>query len=287
MITAVIGSTGQLGSDMLYVLGEEAVSLSHDDIEIKDINSCRRALKDIDAVVNCAGYVRVDDCEDNPEEAFMVNAVGARNIAMVCDEKHMTNVYISTDFVFDGKKKTFYLEDDLPNPINTYGLSKYAGEIFTRNYCTDYYIIRTSSIYGKKGSRGKGGNFVDWMIEKAKNKEIIRVVDDIVMSPTYTRDAAEMIKKILEKELPYGIYHAANQGHCTWFEFATKIFEFQNIRPELFPIKSGNLNRKARRPNFSVLESKKLGRIGLKMRNWEDALKDYFKQNEADYVTGN
>lgn len=278
MRAAVIGSTGQLGSDILDIFGKEALPISHDEIEVTDINSCRRALEDVDTVINCAAYVKVDDSEDHPDEAFMVNAFGAKNVALICNEKQIKNIYISTDFVFDGKKKKPYHEKNTPNPINTYGLSKYAGEIFTRNYCTKFYIIRSASLYGKKGARGKGGNFVDWMIEKANNNEIIKVVDDIVMSPTYTKDAAEVIKNITEKELPYGIYHVANRGYCSWFEFTKKIFKFLNIDAKVFPMKSEDLNRKARRPKFSALESEKLNIFGLKMRNWDEALKEYLMQ---------
>ncbi len=289
---AIIGSTGQLGSDISNVFGKEALPLSHDEIEVKDINSCRKALKDADTVINCAAYVKVDDSEDHPDEAFMINAIGARNVAIVCNEEHLKNVYISTDFVFDGEKEEPYNEDDDPNPINTYGLSKYAGEIFTRNYCSRPYVIRSASLYGTKGARGKGGNFVEWMIKKANNNEIIKVVDDVVMSPTYTKDIAKMIKNIIEKELPYGIYHVTNQGYCSWFDFAKKIFEFLDIKPlqglrgrgaephnaKLFPIKPDELNRKARRPKFSALESTKLKKYGLEMRSWEDALKDYLRE---------
>ncbi|MDI6640083.1 MAG: dTDP-4-dehydrorhamnose reductase [Methanocellales archaeon] len=275
MKVAIIGSTGQLGSDILDVFGEKALPLSHDEIEVKDIASCRRVLKNVDAVINCAAYVKVDDSEGHPEEAFMVNAIGARNVALVCNENQMKNVYISTDFVFDGNKKTPYQEDDPPNPINIYGLSKYAGEILTRNYCRSFYIIRSASLFGRKGARGKGGNFVEWMIKKASNNEIIKVVDDIVMSPTYTRDAAKMIQNIMERKLPYGIYHITNQGCCSWLEFAKEIFEFLDIDAKLFPIKSDALNRKAKRPKFSALESTKLTSFGLRMRNWEDALEDY------------
>lgn len=275
---AIIGSTGQLGSDIFEVFGGEALPLSHDEIEVEYINSCRRVLKDIDIVINCAAYVKVDESEDHPEDAFMVNAVGARNVAWVCNERKMKNIYISTDFVFDGNKNKPYPEDGQPNPINIYGMSKYTGEILTRNYCNVYYIIRSSSLFGIKGARGKGGNFVDWMIEKANNNEIIKVVDDVVMSPTYTKDAAEIVKNIIEKELPYGIYHVANQGYCSWFEFAKKTFEFMDIDANIFPIKSDELNRKARRPKFSALEIAKLNSFGLRMRNWEDALKDYLKE---------
>ena len=284
MKVAIIGSTGQLGSDISDRFGEKALPLSHNEIEVKDINSCRKVLKGVDTVINCAAYVKVDDSEDHPEEAFMVNAIGARNVALVCNENQIENIYISTDFVFDGDKNNPYQEDDNPNPINTYGLSKYAGEIFIRNYCTKFYIIRSASLYGEKGARGKGGNFIEWMIEKANNNEIIKVVDDVVMSPTYTKDTAEMIKDIFEKELPYGIYHVTNQGYCSWFEFARKIFEYLNIDAKLFPISSDELNRKARRPKFSALESKKLNSFGLRMRNWEDALKDYLRKKYSNKI---
>ncbi|UZE92312.1 MAG: dTDP-4-dehydrorhamnose reductase [Methanosarcinales archaeon] len=286
MKVAIIGSTGQLGSDILDVFGEEALPLSHDEIEVKDITSCRRVLKGVDAVINCAAYVRVDDSEDHPEEAFMVNAIGARNVALVCNEKRMKNVYISTDFIFDGEKEEPYHENDNINPINIYGLSKYAGEILTRNYCRRFYIIRSASLFGSKGARGKGGNFVEWMIKKASNNEIIKVVDDVVMSPTYTKDAANIIKNIIERELPYGIYHVTNQGYCSWFEFAKKIFEFLDIDAKLLPIKSDELNRKARRPKFSALESTKLNNFGLRMRSWEDALADYLREKGYYKIIG-
>lgn len=274
---AVIGSTGQLGKSILATFGDRAISLPHEKIEVKDIHSCENALKDVDIIINCAAYTNVDRCEIEPAEAFMVNAIGARNLALLCKKKEIINVYISTDFVFDGEKGEPYHEDDIPNPINTYGITKYAGEIFTKNCCDRFYIIRTSSLYGKTGARGKGGNFVEWMIEKAGGDEAITVVDDIVMSPTSTKDVAEMIKNIVDKRLPFGIYHVANQGHCSWFEFAKKIFQFLKIDANLSPIKTHELKRKAKRPRFSAIESKNLSRFGLNMRGWDDALKLYLK----------
>ena len=155
MRVAIIGANGQLGSDLVNVFGEKALPFTHAEIEVKDINSCIKVLKNVDIVINCAAYVKVDESEDHPEEAFIVNAIGARNVALVCNEKKMKNVHISTDFVFDGEKKEPYQEDDNPNPINTYGLSKYAGEIFIRNYCTKFYIIRSASLYGEKAQEEK------------------------------------------------------------------------------------------------------------------------------------
>jgi dTDP-4-dehydrorhamnose reductase len=287
MKVLIVGSTGQLGSDILKVFDGETIPLTHEEIEVKDIDSCRRVLKGADVVINCAAYVNVDESEDHPDDAFMVNAVGARNVALVCAERKMKSVYISTDFVFDGQqpigKEKPYNEDDKPNPINTYGLSKYAGEIFVKNYCEKNYIIRSASLYGEKGAKGKGGNFVDWMIKKANNNEKINVVSDIVMSPTYAKDVAGMLKNIIEKDLDYGVYHVVNQGYCSWFEFTKEIFKKMKIDVELFPIQAIELDRKARRPTFSALENKKLKKFGLRMRNWEDALEEYLRRKK--YIT--
>jgi dTDP-4-dehydrorhamnose reductase len=280
MRVAIIGATGQLGSDLVKVFGSEAVPLSHAEIEVKDLSCCIKALEEHspDVVINCAAYVRVDDAEDEAEEAFAVNAVGAKNVALACEHINAMNVYISTDYVFDGTKGKPYVESDLPNPINTYGLSKYAGEIFTRNYSSKYYIIRVSSLYGVKGARGKGGNFVETMIHKAKSGEEIKVVDDMIMSPTCTKDAAIAIKEIIGKKPPYGVYHATNSGSCSWYEFASAIFSFMNFDIAIKPITSRELNLKATRPENSSLESEKLEKYGIKLRAWKDALKDYLRE---------
>ena len=277
MRVAIVGATGQLGSDLVKVFGDKAIPLSHADIEVKNLSSCIKALEEHspDVVINCAAYVRVDDAEDEAEEAFAVNAVGAKNVALACERINATNVYISTDYVFDGTKGKPYVESDLPNPINTYGLSKYAGEIFTKNYSSKYYIIRVSSLYGVKGARGKGGNFVETMIQKAKNGEEIRVVADMIMSPTYTKDAAEMIYKILERKLPYGVYHCSNSGSCSWYEFAKEIFNLLNMDFDVIPIKTSELTLKAKRPLHSAMKSEKLRAHNIQSPHWKMGLKKY------------
>jgi len=252
------------------------IPLTHADIEITDINSVKKALKSYkpDIVINTAAYVRVDDCEIYPEKAFLVNAIGVKNIAEISQTLGATLVQISTDYVLDREKDSPYTEDDTPNPINTYGISKLAGEHYAK-LAEKYYIIRVSSLFGKAGASGKGGNFVETMIKKAKNKEKIAVVDDMIMSPTYTKDAARMIKKIIEKNLPYGIYHAANEGFCSWYEFTKKIFEFLDLEVDLKPISAKDLTRKAKRPIFSALKDKKLQRYDLNMPSWQEGLEQY------------
>jgi len=193
---------------------------------------------------------------------------------MLSTEVGATTIFISTDYVFDGSKSEPYTEDDAPNPINTYGISKLAGELYTKQN-PKHYIIRVASLFGVAGASGKSGNFIETMIAKAKRNEPINVVDDMWMSPTYTKDAAAAIKRIIEAKLPFGIYHVTNQGYCTWFQFAQEIFKMTKLKPTLTPIKTSQLPMKAKRPQFSALKSIRLPKYGIKMRNWREALYDY------------
>jgi dTDP-4-dehydrorhamnose reductase len=277
---AIIGARGQLGFDLVRTFkntDHEIVPLTHSDIDITKLKPSEEILKNIkpDVVINCAAYVRVDDAEEFTEKAFAVNALGARNTALVCNELNSVMVHISTDYIFDGKKKQPYTEDDTPNPLNAYGNSKLAGEYFVRNIFEKHYIIRSSSLFGTAGASGKGGNFVETMIKKAQNKEDIKVVDDMIMSPTYTRDAADMIKSILTKKLPFGIYHVSNSGQCSWYEFARAVFDIAGIDASISPSKTATIKSKARRPMFSPLVSTRLKRYGLEMESWKAALRDY------------
>jgi len=279
---AIIGASGQLGSDLVKVFGEEAFPLTRRELDVTNPESMK-ILNELmpEVIINTAAYVRVDDAEVEVEKAFQVNAIGALNIAKVCNELNAVNVYISTDYVFDGAKGAPYSENDIPNPINVYGLSKYTGEIFTRNYSKRYYIVRAASLYGKAGARGKGGNFVDFMIQRAKNGEEIRVVDDTFMSPTCTRDVSIMLKRLLDLDLAikpeFGVYHVVNEGYCNWYDFTREIFNILgwDAQNQITPIKSSELKRLARRPVFSALQNKKFDDIGLRMRDWKEALKDY------------
>jgi len=278
---AILGANGQLGSDLVKAFEKDAIPLTHRDLDVTEPGSVQ-ILKELkpDVVINTAAYVRVDDAEVEVEKAFQVNAIGALNVAKACNELKAINVYISTDYVFDGAKGTPYEEDDVPNPVNVYGLSKYAGEIFTRNYSQRYYIIRAASLYGKAGASGKGGNFVEFMIQQARNGERIKVVDDQFMSPTSTKDVAEMLKEFLGIKPEFGVYHMVNEGYCSWFEFTKEIFNILNWGVHITPIKSDELKRLARRPVFSALKNEKLGNLGLRMRDWEDALGDYLNEEK-------
>jgi dTDP-4-dehydrorhamnose reductase len=277
MRIVIVGSTGQLGTDLMKTFCEdhELIGLTHHDIEVSSISSCL-TLKERhpDVIINTAAFHKTDQCEEEPEKTFLINAVGPKNVAKISKEIEATIVFVSTDYVFDGEKNKPYTEDDVPNPINTYGISKLAGELFTKQN-PKHYVIRTASLFGASGANGKGGNFVETMITKAKKQEPISVVDDQWMSPTYTEDAAKIMKKIIESRLPFGTYHVTNKGFCTWFQFTKQIFSLLNLNRSVTPIKARQLQVKAQRPKFSALKSTKLPKHGIRARGWTEALSDY------------
>lgn len=277
MKIAVIGSTGQLGTDLVKTLSatHNVAGLTHNDIEVSDYDNCVILKKHHpDVIINTAAFHKTDLCEDEPLKTFSVNAIGARNVALISKEIGATDICISTDYVFDGTNTEPYTEEDIPAPLNTYGISKLSAEHFTRQN-PKHYIIRIASVFGKAGASGKGGNFVETMIKKAKNNEPITVIDDMYMSPTYTKDASSTINQMIEKQLPYGVYHATNKGYCSWYQFAEQIFQFTDLTPNLKPIKTEQLTVKAKRPMFSALKSIKLHQHGIDMPTWHVALRNY------------
>ncbi len=251
---------------------------THTDVDVTDYSSLTKIKNsNPDVIINTAAFHKTDDCEDKTEKTFAVNALGAKNIARIGSELGAVVVYISTDYVFDGCRNNPYSENDTVNPTNTYGISKVAGEFYTK--LTDkHYIVRVASLFGIAGASGKGGNFVEAIIKKAHNGADIKVVDDMIMSPTYTRDLASMIKNILDKELAFGIYHVTNNGQCSWYDLAVATFEMLDMDPNLSPTKTDILQSKAIRPMYSPLISVKLEQYGLEMESWEEALKNYLME---------
>ncbi len=281
MKVVVTGANGQLGTDLCKVLQQfELIALTHKDIEITDMNS----VKDVfykykpDTIINTAAYVRVDDCETQQDKAFKVNALGARNIAVVAQELGAKLIHISTDYVFGGESEprtTPYTELDTPISLSIYGKSKLAGENFVRHLCQKHFIIRTSGLFGIAGASGKGGNFVETMLKLAKEREELKVVNDQVFSPTYTKDLAKKIAQLINTE-HYGIFHVTNKGSCSWYEFAKEILKLADLKIRLIPITSDEYPQKARRPRFSVLDNYHLRLLGMdNMRTWQEALRDY------------
>lgn len=278
MKVAILGAGGQLGTDLRRVMADwDVTPFRHADLDICDYQAVRKALEesDPDVVVNAAGYVRVDDAESQPEEAFRVNAFGVRNLAQVCAARGCILMHVSTDYVFDGRQSVPYTEDDCPNPVNVYGASKLAGEGFVRNLCPRHFVVRSSGLYGAAGSSGKGGNFIVTMLGLAKEGKPIRVVNDQVLTPTYTRDLAEMMRELL-KTGAFGLYHATNAGQCSWYEFAERAFGLSGSLPDLAPTSSQAYRSLARRPSYSVLSVTNVSRTtGIDVRPWSEALADY------------
>ncbi|MGE5303762.1 MAG: dTDP-4-dehydrorhamnose reductase [Alphaproteobacteria bacterium] len=281
MRVAVIGSTGQLGSDLVQVLAESGsyavTSLSHAQVDVTNRQSVMEALgnRGFDAVVNCAAFTRVDDCEDFPNEALLVNAQGAFEVARVCAASNTLCTYISTDYVFSGEKGSSYSEDDPTIPINVYGASKLAGEFLVRQTAKKWLILRISSVFGKTGSRGKGGNFVETILARARSGLPVQVVNDIWMSPTYTMDAARLIEELIRAGAT-GLFHGSNTGRCTWFEFASEAIRMIGFSSRVGPVSSASYPSKARRPRDSSLSNSYLEKtLGRSARPWRDALRSY------------
>lgn len=283
---AVIGANGQLGSDIVKVFSQNPsfalIPLTHADIDVIDKKSIYQVLDAIEAdiIIDTAAYHKVDDVEKYPEKAMQVNALGTKLLAEYCGLHSITLVFISTDYVFgaDIKRTIPYKESDCPGPVNTYGISKLAGEFFVRVYCSQFIIIRTSGLFGVRGSSGKGGNFVETMIHRAKEKKLIKVVSDQVLSPTYTVDLARQLA-ILINSRAQGLYHVVSEGGCSWYEFAREIFQLLNMRPQIIPVVSSEIPTRVRRPKYSVLHNYQLKKQNLcVMPHWRDAIQAYLKE---------
>jgi dTDP-4-dehydrorhamnose reductase len=281
MKIALIGADGQLGSDLLSLLpAANCVPLFYPGFDVTQPQKTREILESIapDVVINTAAFHRVDECEDRPQEAFAVNAMAVRNLALLCRESKIVLVHFSTDYVFDGRQRTPYLEEDVPGPLNVYGVSKLAGEYFVRSLCQKYFLIRTCGLYGSAGCREKGMNFVEVMLHLEKSGRPLRVVDDQWVTPTSTEELAARILELLSTER-YGLYHMTNEGQCTWYEFAKEIFSLSGRAANLSPIDSQAYPVKARRPAYSVLENQRAKALGItNFSPWQEALKDYLKK---------
>ncbi|RME79996.1 MAG: NAD(P)-dependent oxidoreductase, partial [Planctomycetota bacterium] len=216
----LLGPKGQLGQDLIrYSPSEyEILPFGRDQLDLRESEKIEAALlkRDWDILINTAAFVATEKAEEKPMEAYLVNSLAPREMAKACAKKGALFVQISTDFVFDGKKGTPYNEKDYPLPLNTYGITKLGGEFFAGSFASNYYIIRTSSLYGKAGASGKGGNFPYSILRKAKKKEPLQVVDDIIMSPTYTGHLAKAIWEIVEKRPPLFIIHLGGRGSASW-----------------------------------------------------------------------
>jgi dTDP-4-dehydrorhamnose reductase len=281
MKIAVIGANGQLGADAVAEFtrnGDEVLALTHDQIDIRLLESVRRLFEIAKpaVIVNTAAMHHVENCEREPLEAYAVNSIGSRNLALVALEIKAVLIHVSTDYVFDGTKMQPYVETDLALPLNVYGNTKLAGEAFIRATAQKYFILRTSALFGTHPCRAKGGrNFVELMLKLAGERDEVRVVNDEFVSPTFTLDVARQIV-LLSRSEQFGLYHASAEGSCSWYEFARAIFDITNTKTNLQIASSNEFPAKVRRPGYSVLENYELKKRGLNsFRTWEAGLRSY------------
>lgn len=274
----VTGATGQLGHDVAEELakrGHEPIGVGSADMDITSEEQVRKIFDRVrpEAVVHCAAYTAVDRAEDEPELCRRINAEGTRRIARFCREYGCKLLYISTEYVFEGEGERPWEPDDTPNPLNVYGQSKYEGEQAVQECLDKYFIVRISWVFGLHG-----GNFVRTMLRLGRERGAVKVVDDQIGSPTYTRDLSILLADMAESE-KYGIYHASNEGFCSWYEFAAEIFRKAGLRVDVTPVDSGSFPTKARRPHNSRINKDKIVKNGFnKLPPWQDALERYLRE---------
>lgn len=278
----LIGAGGQLAEDLRQVLAQEEIaSVTHADLEIADRDAVSAAVRRLRpaCILNTAAFNLVDACEERCEEAFRVNTLGPHHLARSAQQAGAVLVHFSTNYVFDGAKRTPYVETDVPHPLSVYGMSKLGGEWAVRQYCEKHFVIRTAALYGAAGNKSKGGNFIERMVKTAREGKPLKVVSDQVVCPTNTRDLAEKTALLIRTER-YGLYHMVNQGSCSWFEFAREAFRLMGMTVDLTPTTTDALGAKARRPAYSALENAALCAAGITdFRPWQEALAEYLQKH--------
>ena len=270
----VTGANGQLGSCIKQQSLEHPDIVFHflgsNELNITDPENLRTVFsKPFDYCINCAAYTQVDNAENNSRLAHSINENGVKELVKLCHKHNVVLIHISTDFVFDGQKRSAYTETDPTNPLGVYGLSKLKGEQAIERSMTQYFILRTSWLYSEHGN-----NFVKTMLRLAKERDSISVVNDQIGSPTYAMDLAKTIVKLISsKSDAYGLYHYSNHGQISWFDFASKVFEIKGISISLKPIKTADFPTLAKRPKFSVLDTTKIQEnIKAEINDWEESL---------------
>ncbi|SFH86755.1 dTDP-4-dehydrorhamnose reductase [Pisciglobus halotolerans] len=277
MVAMVTGANGQLGQELCRLLDEKNIDYIAAKREELDITNNEAVdiyvdRKRPDVIYHCAAYTAVDLAEDEgKEQNWLVNVEGTKNIARAAEKVGATLVYISTDYVFDGTNEAEYTENDVPNPKNEYGKAKLAGELAVKKYCTHYYIIRTSWVFGQYGK-----NFVYTMMNLAKTHSTLTVVNDQIGRPTWTRTLAEFMIYLIEKNPVSNIYQLANQEKCSWYEFAQEILKDKDV--EIKPVTSAEYPQKAYRPKHSVMDLSKAEELGFNIISWKEALKQFLAE---------
>ncbi|MDE0349053.1 MAG: dTDP-4-dehydrorhamnose reductase [Gammaproteobacteria bacterium] len=280
MRVLLLGPNGQLGTDVrrVHAAADTPVDLipaGRRQLDVTDAQFEERlAETPFDVLVNCTGYHRTDEAEDNAKLAFAVNAQAVQRMARVCRRRRARFLHISTDYVFGGdtERRSPLREDDPVAPVNVYGASKALGETLARLAWEDVLILRVASLFGVAGSSGKGGNFVETMLRLARERGEVRVVDDQAMSPTGTADVARVMLRMLTEGCDPGIYHVVNSGVATWYEFAREIVRQASVPARITPCTSAEFPTRASRPHYSALDNAGVqARFGL-LAPWQEAL---------------
>lgn len=280
MKVLVTGVKGQLGYDVMKCLEERGIKAVGADIEQFDITDIEKTRKFIsehrpDAVIHCSAYTAVDRAEDELEVCYRVNAEGPKNIATVCKEIDAKMIFISTDYVFPGDGDRFYEPEDLTGPLSEYGKTKLAGEEFVKQILDHYFIVRISWVFGKNGN-----NFVKTMLRLGKERDEMNVIGDQIGSPTYTKDLALLLCDMVITE-KYGVYHATNEGICSWADFAKEIFQLSDLGTKVNVITTEEYPTRAVRPKNSRMSKDKLEQNGFnRLPEWKDALARYLDELE-------
>lgn len=274
----VTGVNGQLGYDVFrkgLELGLDIIGIGRTELDITKEDDVKHFIKDINpsAIIHCAAYTAVDKAEDDKETCWNVNVNGTQYLASAAQTVNAKFLYISTDYVFDGKGETSFLETDIPNPVGTYGLTKYEGEKKVQSILAESFIVRISWVFGRNGN-----NFIKTMLKLSESRKELNVVGDQIGSPTYTYDLAGLLLEIVQSE-KYGIYHASNEDFCSWAEFAEEIFKQANVDMKVNSISTEEYPTKAVRPKNSRMSKEKLLSNGFGvLPSWQDATKRYLKE---------
>ncbi len=282
----IVGADGQLGADIVRQFQDKfnLIPLTYQDGDIADMDVVRSLFEKHhpDVIINTAAFHNVPKCEEEPIRAFEVNALGARNLAIATNETETKLVHISTDYVFDGKKKSPYTEDDLANPLNVYANSKLAGEYFVSVICDHYIIARVSGIYGKTRCIGKGSNFINTMLRLYREGKPIRVVTDEILTPTSTVEISRQINAMLDHD-SNGLFHVTCEGACSWHEFAQAIFDILDYPVNVATAKVADFPTTVKRPHYSVLENARLKEADINsIADWKTALTEFLSTTEVD-----
>lgn len=278
----LIGKSGQLGGDLIrnnkkheiYAPGRDILDLGSPDSGARIIAEYKP-----EVVINTAAFHNVPQCETDYATAFFINCVAVRNLAMAC--KHTGSLFItfSSDYVFGGEKRTPYLENDRPGPLQLYGISRLAGEFAALSSAPDHaIIIRTCGLYGISGAKSKGGNFIDKRIQDAQTHSSIDMGSDQVISPTSTHDLSKAVLQLIEHpEKDSGVYHLVNEGECSWYDFTKAIYEIMSFAVTVNPVDRKGMSGDMRRPAYSALANTKARALGIILPHWRDALERYLK----------